>query len=380
METETLTYFASPERSDYDVLLRQKSVFENLPQLAFFLNTVPTIYLILNDNRQIVFANKTALDALGYKSVDDLIGMRPGEAINCMHSGELPSGCGTSEACQQCGAVNAILNGLKNISDVRECRITTEESKDFFDFRVWTNPYNIGDEKFVIFSLADISSEKRRSALERIFFHDVLNTAGGIRGISELINSYPEEVDEFKEILFNTSNQLINEIQAQRDLQNAENNELAVYIVPLNSIKILGFLSGIYSMHEVAKNKKIAISKSTDNIDFESDEPLLMRVIGNMTKNALEACDDMQTVTLDCKLSDDKVIFSIHNPKFMPREIQLQVFQRSFSTKGSGRGLGTYSMKLITEKYLNGKVYFTSDIENGTTFFAEYPVKFPKIT
>lgn len=38
----------------------------------------------------------------------------------------------------------------------------------------------------------------------------------------------------------------------------------------------------------------------------------------------------------------------------MPRTSQLQIFQRSFSTKGKGRGLGTYSIKLLTERYLKG--------------------------
>ncbi len=50
------------------------------------------------------------------------------------------------------------------------------------------------------------------------------------------------------------------------------------------------------------------------------------------------------------------------------------MFQRSFTTKGEGRGLGTYSMKLLSERYLNGRVEFTSSPEHGTTFTAVYPV------
>jgi sensor histidine kinase regulating citrate/malate metabolism len=57
----------------------------------------------------------------------------------------------------------------------------------------------------------------------------------------------------------------------------------------------------------------------------------------------------------------------------MPSEVQLQVFQRSFSTKGAGRGLGTYSMKLISERYLQGCVSFVSTAPDGTVFSADYP-------
>jgi sensor histidine kinase regulating citrate/malate metabolism len=51
----------------------------------------------------------------------------------------------------------------------------------------------------------------------------------------------------------------------------------------------------------------------------------------------------------------------------------LQVFQRSFSTKGRGRGIGTDSVRLLTEKYLEGRVAFTSTANTGTTFEVTLP-------
>jgi sensor histidine kinase regulating citrate/malate metabolism len=47
----------------------------------------------------------------------------------------------------------------------------------------------------------------------------------------------------------------------------------------------------------------------------------------------------------------------------------MQLFQRSFSTKAAtGRGVGTYSMRLLGEQYLGGRVEFTSREPDGTTF------------
>jgi sensor histidine kinase regulating citrate/malate metabolism len=101
------------------------------------------------------------------------------------------------------------------------------------------------------------------------------------------------------------------------------------------------------------------------------------RVIGNMVKNALEACRPGDTVTLRCRASHDGIEFDVHNPGAMPRNVQLQVFQRSFTSKGDGRGLGTYSMKLLSERYLGGRVSFTSEAVSGTTFSAWYPLHLP---
>jgi sensor histidine kinase regulating citrate/malate metabolism len=63
----------------------------------------------------------------------------------------------------------------------------------------------------------------------------------------------------------------------------------------------------------------------------------------------------------------------------MPPEVQARVFQRSFSTKSQhGRGLGTYSMKLLAENYLRGKVSFLSEVESGTVFFLDLPLALVK--
>ena len=64
----------------------------------------------------------------------------------------------------------------------------------------------------------------------------------------------------------------------------------------------------------------------------------------------------------------------VHSPNFIPRNIQLQIFKRSFSTKGNDRGLVTYSMKLLGERYLKGKMHFISDEKAGTEFYFDLPL------
>jgi signal transduction histidine kinase len=51
------------------------------------------------------------------------------------------------------------------------------------------------------------------------------------------------------------------------------------------------------------------------------------------------------------------------------------VFHRSFTTKGKGHGLGTYSMRMLTERYLDGEITFSSQPGEGTIFRVRYPIK-----
>jgi len=55
--------------------------------------------------------------------------------------------------------------------------------------------------------------------------------------------------------------------------------------------------------------------------------------------------------------------------------VQMQIFQRSFSTKsGGGRGVGTYAARLFVEGFLGGKVAFVSDEASGTVFSVTLPL------
>jgi len=93
-----------------------------------------------------------------------------------------------------------------------------------------------------------------------------------------------------------------------------------------------------------------------------------------MIKNALEASDQNNPVRVGVDLSDGQLRFWVHNLEPIPRDIQQQIFERSFSSKGQGRGLGTFSMKLLGEAYLGGKVDFFSDEQHGTTFTIDLPI------
>ena len=100
----------------------------------------------------------------------------------------------------------------------------------------------------------------------------------------------------------------------------------------------------------------------------------MIRCLGNLVKNAIEASGDGDEIKVFIEEEETKIIINVWNKQVMPRTTQLQIFNRSFSTKREkGRGLGTYGAKLLVEQYLNGKVYFNSNEENKTTFSIKLP-------
>jgi signal transduction histidine kinase len=376
METDRLpTQFAPAERAIEKTIRDQSRYFLSVPLMRQLFDVVPDIVLILNSQRQIVFANTPLLNTLGLTDDKAILGLRPGEALGCIRAFETAGGCGTSEFCSTCGAVKAILTSLLGQQSIQECRIT-QQNGEALDLQVWASPLEVNGELFSVFAVKDISHEKRRRSLERIFFHDLLNTAGGLQGFAHLLKDvHPGELDLVVEKINALSERLIDEINAQRELSLAENGEFVVRLAEINTLSLLQNVAALYANHEVAQGRAIQIDPQAEAIGFYSDEKLLYRVLGNMAKNALEASPAGGIVTLNCRVHPDAVEFTVHNPTFMPRQVQLQIFQRSFTTKGPGRGLGTYSIKLLSERYLRGRVAFTTSPEAGTTFYARYPLE-----
>lgn len=373
---KTETDFLSAGRNSIEEIKVQSGYFEDMKLFRQMIDAIPHLVVILNKNRQIVIANKF-LDNFPEIRDIDVVGMRPGEALNCVNAGRKDGGCGTSVFCSVCGAANSIFNSQEfEEEDTRECRIIRNNGMDALDLRIKASPLEINDEKFSIVVITDISDEKRRRSLERIFFHDIMNIAGNIKGLFDILKRrLPELNDEYSDLLNRSIDTMIGEIHSQRILNNAENKELSVLHSAVNSMEILLEIIELYRFHRVADKREIKLDENTDEITFESDKTLLSRVLINMVKNALEASRAGDTITLGCNVAGDEVQFRVRNPQVMPEKVQLQIFQRSFSTKGTDRGLGTYSMKLLTERYLNGRISFSSSPGNGTVFTAVYPLK-----
>ncbi len=106
--------------------------------------------IILNKERQIIYANQLFLKTLNIDNFDAVIGKRPGEAVYCIHANQTEGGCRTTEFCKTCGAVHAILESQKGNQSIKECRIATT-SGDALDLEVTTTPYQHEDESFTIF-------------------------------------------------------------------------------------------------------------------------------------------------------------------------------------------------------------------------------------
>jgi signal transduction histidine kinase/CheY-like chemotaxis protein len=352
------------------------------PVVEAVLSAIAAGVVVLNPQRQIV-AYSSGAAALVHRG--EALGLRPGEALGCVNA-QSSAGCGAAPACQTCGALGVILAAREQGRPVETEWAMSRVTADL-DLSVRATPIVLDGQRFIVLSLRDVSDARRREALEQIFFHDVLNTVTGLRGWAELLRAGAGANPEAADRVALLSQHLEREIRDHRSVVLAERGELTPSPEHLLVSQILQDLHAVFSARFEFCGRKLAF-EAAPALELEADPTLLLRVLVNMVKNALEASEPGGTVHARCAaLRGDGgpapaggagIRFSVHNAGVIPADVQERIFRRSFSTKARhGRGLGTYSMKLLGERYLHGKVSFLSNEQVGTVFSLDVPLRPP---
>ncbi len=370
------TYFAPSERADEKTLTFEVDMVSRNPVVSGLLHSVSGVIGILNEQRQVIAVNDSFLEMLGVTNPKKCLGLRPGEALKCIHAYEEPGGCGTSKFCSSCGAAVAIVSSLGQDRPVeRMCALTAKRDGKTKDVAllVKSHPIKINSKKFVLLFIQDITRIQKRAALERTFFHDINNMLSVLLGASELL--IKESPSDLAETVRDAALRLQRETAIQRYLMESDSCSYHIEKQSVKATWILEDLKAFFANHPAAEEKNMVISNEHAGVKIETDKSLLSRILSNMIINAFEATKKKGTISIWLELKRDVVIFCVRNEQEIAPQAVNRMFQRNFSTKkGDGRGVGTFSMKLLGEKILGGKVTFTTSKEKGTVFRFAHPL------
>ena len=374
------TYFAPAEVVDNGELSAQIQILSHSPVVDSLLHSVSGLIAVLNEHRQLVALNDSFMQALGITDAESAFGLRPGEALDCIHAHEHPSGCGTTDYCSTCGAAVAIVVSICEEKPAeRICALTVNHGDTTVDkaLLVRSHPIIIDHKKFVLLFLQDITRQQQRAALERTFFHDINNLVSMLIGASEMLVN--EEPSEWAKTVHHASLRITKEVAIQQSLSNSDSFNLQPVWHDYTSAEIIQEVKSFFAIHPVAFGKNVTFSEVYPAITVKTDLSLISRVLCNMIINALEATERNGHVRVGVTAENSRLNFNVWNAREIPLEIRKRIFQRNFSTKAqAGRGIGTFSMKLFGEKYLGGKVDFTTSSGDGTIFRITLPLDIDK--
>ncbi|MGE0590434.1 MAG: ATP-binding protein [Cyclobacteriaceae bacterium] len=143
----------------------------------------------------------------------------------------------------------------------------------------------------------------------------------------------------------------------------------------LERIDITKTLTHSVDLHR-GQGGKISLDLAGREIFVMGDEQLLIRIFSNIILNALQAGDEQSNIVLEISvrtLNGNCLIEFKDNGSGIDRELADKVFLPNFSTKKSGSGIGLAIAKQGIEQS-GGKIWFETEIGNGTCFFIEIPL------
>jgi K+-sensing histidine kinase KdpD len=370
-------YCASTIQTNSFDLANQFQKISNCTEITVLMEAAVGLLIILNEDGQIVRSNNAAIEAFGNSSPDGVLGLRFGDAFGCDHASRHPHECGTTLHCETCGVAIAIMASI-NDDQVSEqsCVITVKKNSAVFEryLSVRARPLKIDNNRWILIVAQDITHQHSLSTLEHIFYHDINNILAVLVGNCDMLASEMPGKYRVRQIQ-NTANKLCAEITLQHFLNRQKFNADSIWTEQEPVGKIKNEVELIVYGHPKSYGKKIEQIWPDRNIHVHTNILLVSRIIGNMLLNAFEATDKGGTVRLTTTVNDTDIKFEVWNEAFIDPEMQTKIFNLGFSTKASiGRGLGTYSMKLFGEQYLNGKVSFNSSIVAGTSFCFQHPL------
>ncbi len=348
----------------------QVSEITHSPFFSDLLQHIPITLLIINNARQVIYASNPLPEEARHLLKGQLTGQRPGECLDCLHASEGENGCGSTIYCRVCGFANAISMSENGQQSQQECLITRKDGESLV-LNIHARPFKYEAREYVFCFVEDISERKSKELLENIFLHDLKNTSTILSGLQQVYHELPPE--DVRHILKDVSVRINEEINSYRVITQAESNTLAIRPFPFILSQVLTEAINSLKVNPRFSDKEVRVRGGEYSIC--TDRTLLRQVLINLVKNALEASgnQDVVTITHHYDPQEEKTRISVKNNQEIPENVRLQLFQKSFSTKGSGRGWGTYSIKLLTEKYLKGSVTVESSHEQGTIFSIEIP-------
>lgn len=371
------TYFASAERADSEELAVEIDIVSKNPIVSGLLHSISGLLAVLDEHRQILAVNDSFLQMLGIEEPGEALGLRPGEALQCVHAHDAPAGCGTTKYCSTCGAAIAIVSSLEQDAPVeRICALSANRGGTDVDIAllVKSHPIEIEQKRYLLLFLQDITQQQQRAALERTFFHDINSMLQGLVGASELLSMGNTQA-QLTNAIHQASLRLAKEVAIQRCLSQNESYNYQPMWYEFTTEHILGEIESFFANHPVAHERAIDFPQEYPRLSITTDISLLLRVLCNMITNALEATPRNGVVKIWLEHEEEFLSFLVWNAQVIPEEVANRVFQRNFSTKEqAGRGVGTYSMKLFGEEILGGHVSFTSSRETGTVFRFASPI------
>ncbi|MCC7446567.1 MAG: CHASE2 domain-containing protein [Anaerolineae bacterium] len=340
----------------YTSQLRQRELFEAI------LGSTPDPVIVLGADNQLIHTNPAAVDLLHVKG--ELSGR---QLTDVARSVQL-----TDEH------MTAIRVGMENKEPFR-----LELTINRRTFILQGAPLRKTESGWV-FVLNDVSPLKELDALKtqmiRMASHDLKSPLGAILGYAELLKTTP--LSDFQLQMINVTEQAAQQMLAIiTNILNLERlKDAQLSLVPIDLNRFVDQLVAVYQERAASKQQSVVLQMPDAAITVQADRQYLHQAIDNLIGNAVKYTPAQGKITVTISGNNGCAHITVADTGCgIPAQAQAKMFQPFFRARTRatadipGSGLGLSLAKAVIEAH-QGKLWFESEEERGSTFFVELPL------
>ncbi len=371
-QTVNLLEDVSAEKARAQILLTELNKFQLVVESSFE-------HVIITDPKgTIIYANKAAENTTGY-SRGEMLGQKPslwGGQMSQDFYKHMWDVIGVQKQAFHAEVNNKRKNGQEYIAEMHISPILDKDGAiQFF----------AGIER-------DITEQKKldnaRTNFISVASHQLRTPITSIKWITELmlsgdVGALNEKQLDFLNDLYASTDRMIKLINSLLNIARIESRELIVSPEPVDIKKLYADTMKEFKSAVAQKKHNFIFSNTSGLLEVITDPHLFYEVFKNLLSNAIKYTPDGGVIEVSCSANDKEVIFSVKdNGIGIPHNQQARIFDKFFRADNvvrmntDGTGLGMYIVKELTE-LLEGRVWFESEENAGTTMYAALPLQGP---
>ncbi len=389
-----------------DIKRAETALVEQKDLLAAIYRNAPLIMMVVNADRRIQQINGFAT-AFANRDEEEMLGLRGGDALRCMHVLDAPQGCGFGDFCQQCVIRNTVLDTLETGEahvQIEAPYYSTGEDNDIRELRflMSTTPIEVKGERMVLVTLQDIT-ERRRTEAENEKLQSQLSQAQKMESVGRLAGGVAHDFNNMLGVILGHAEMALERMDSDQPfygdfaeirtaaersadltrqlLTFARKQTIAPRIIDLNAT-----VEGLWAMLRRLIGEDIELTwRAGENLaPVKVDPSQIDQILVNLCVNARDAIDDVGKITIETdRVSFDEAYCALHagfvpgdyvllavsdNGRGMDQETLDHSFEPFFTTKAQGKGTGLGLASVYgAVKQNNGFINVYSEPGHGTT-------------
>ena len=204
--------------------------------------------------------------------------------------------------------------------------------------------------------------------------HEIKNPLTPMKlSVQSFERNFDEKEDKNEEKVKEFTQTIIQQIDTMSSIASAFSNFSEM---PIQQGDKTNIVKAIKLALEIFKDENITFKSDFDKIIINIDKPQIVRIMTNLIKNSIQACQNVSSPKISVTLKKKENVVEIRvkdNGQGIPKEIRPNIFEPNFTTKSSGMGLGLGMVKNLVNSY-DGKIDFETKIQKGTTFKITFPL------